>query len=412
MKKNNRGFLAKIGSVTMATGIGVGVLLSSALPANAADNEEFKATVDRTVGNSVENTANHLLTAFDEGKIPEGTSVEQLKEIAPDAFKVDAGVQMGIVFVPEYPSYFSLCSWTEDGAITQDKAAAFKSATGTFSPMPIDCSNNDGAVNPVVLDVEQVGTVAAKRPEGLDFPTIAAAEQAVPEAGQPTPEAAPAPVQQKPSEPLDTKPLIIGGSIIAGIAVLIGLGFMTYFLTGKVRNNTQQNSMNAKQWIELVERCDDIIKKWSSYELDPTKILDFPLLSDMREELTRQFHSALRRAKHLRPENVNKVKSLPALSSPFAKAVDELEAAFAAAEIEAKRVRWSRFSKDERKRLEMAKKLLDIAMNEGASESERQSAYKRMQKELEGLIVVPDATILALTEKINLQLTDGSEVPA
>lgn len=386
----------------MATGVGAAFLFAGALPAQAADGDKLKV--------NVENTANHLLTAYADGDLKEGATVEELKDIAPDAFKADPGVRMGIVFVPEYPSYFSLCGWTDDGTVTQNEAVAFKSATNNFSPMPIDCSNAEEAVNPVLLDLEESGTVAATRPENLDFPEIAAAENAP---AQPAPvyseEAAP---PAPPAEPVNMQPFIIGGLVIAGIAVLIGMGFMTFFLSRKVKRSNQESTMNSKQWIELVERCDNVVKQWSSYELDPTKILDFPLLSDMREELTRQFHSALRRAKHLRPANVNKVKGLPALGSPFAVAVDELEAAFEAAEIEAKRIRWSHFSKEERKRLTMAKKLLDIAMNEGASENERQSAYKRMQKELEGLIVVPDATILALTEKINLQLTDGSEVSA
>lgn len=404
MKNNKRGFLAKLGSATMATGLGMAVMLSAALPAQATeDNEPARDSVQK----NLENTANHILTAYAEGELPVGTLVEDLKDIAPNALKADPGVEMGIVFVPEYPAYFSLCGWTDDGSVLQNESVAFKSATGTASPMPIDCSNSEGAVNPVLLDMEGTGTVDILRPTNLDFPDIAQAEQSATESA-PAYEAPAAPAT--PDEPLDTKPFIIGGAIVVGLAVLIGLGFMTYFLSHKVRRTNAQGSLNSKQWIELVERCDDVIKKWSNYELDPAKILDFPLLSDMREELTRQFHSALRRAKHLRPDNINKVKGVSALDSPFAKAVDELESAFMAAEIEAKRIRWSRFSKEERKRLDMAKKLLDIAMNEGASEHERQSAYKRMQKELEGLIVVPDATILALAEKINLQLTDGSEV--
>lgn len=388
----------------MATGASAAVMLSAALPAQAASED--------SVRNSLENTANHILTAYSEDKIPTGISVEELKDIAPDAFKADEGVQMGIVFVPEYPAYFSLCGWTDDGSVLQSESVAFKSATGKFSPMPIDCSNTEDGVDPVVMDLDQSGSVEVLRPTTLDFPEVTEAENA---AAQPAPtytEPAPAPepvAPAEPAEPLDTRPFIVVGLIIAGLAVLIALGFMTFFLSRKVSRSNQESSMNSKQWIELVERCDDVIKKWASYELDPTKIIDFPLLSDMREELTRQFHSALRRAKHLRPANINKVKGLPALGSPFAKAVDELESSFMAAEIEAKRIRWSHFSKEERKRLEMAKKLLDIAMNEGASENERQSAYKRMQKELEGLIVVPDATILALAEKVNLQLTDGSE---
>lgn len=402
-RRGLRSTLAKVGAVT---GIVLMLGMTSA-PAHAKDNNDSTRI---GITEALENSANHILQAYVDGELPEGTTLDEVQEIVPEAFRVDPGMRMGMVYMPEYPSYFSLCGWTADNSVPMDQAVAFKSVTGTASPMAIDCTNSEGAVNPAVVDVQETGTVNKDRPEGLDFPAVDTV------GGEDTPAAyqAPAPAPEpakpaEPAEPINMQPIIIGGSILLGIAVLVGIIFMTYFLSRKVRLNTQQSSLNSTQWNELVTRCDDIVKKWADYELDPAKILDFPLLSDMREELTRQFHSALRRAKHLRPENINKVKGLPALGSSFAKAVDDLESAFMAAETEAKRIRWNHFSPDERKRLRRAKDLLDIALNEGASENERQSAYKRMQKELEGLIVVPEATVLTLVEKINLQITDGTD---
>ena len=41
--------------------------------------------------------------------------------------------------------------------------------------------------------------------------------------------------------------------------------------------------------------------KWFAYEIDPITLLDFPMMTDMREPLTVEFHKAKRRADLLRP---------------------------------------------------------------------------------------------------------------
>src|SRR5262249_59100206 len=45
-------------------------------------------------------------------------------------------------------------------------------------------------------------------------------------------------------------------------------------------------------------------KRWLDYEMDVAKLLDFPMMTDMREPMTVRFHQAKVRADMLRPVTV------------------------------------------------------------------------------------------------------------
>jgi hypothetical protein len=77
------------------------------------------------------------------------------------------------------------------------------------------------------------------------------------------------------------------------------------------------------------------------------------------------------------------------------------------AEREARRIRDSKFTGPERERLATARKLLKIAENDAATPAERQAAYKRARRELDGLIVLPDVTVAALEERMAPGLDTG-----
>jgi hypothetical protein len=73
----------------------------------------------------------------------------------------------------------------------------------------------------------------------------------------------------------------------------------------------------------------------------------------------------------------------------YREAVHSYVIAFDVAEAEAKRRRRGGFTYDEQEHLVRAQSLLRLAMDEGATPPERQSAYRKAQKELEGLISLP-----------------------
>lgn len=140
--------------------------------------------------------------------------------------------------------------------------------------------------------------------------------------------------------------------------------------------------------------------RWLDYEMDVAKLLDFPMMTDMREPLTVAFHKARSRADLLRP--VGDVDRDAALE--YRDAVHEYVTAFDVAEAEAVRRRRSDFSAEGRERIERAQRLLRLASDSAATPDERQNAYAKAQRELDGLIVLPAVTRRALERAVAREL--------
>lgn len=193
-------------------------------------------------------------------------------------------------------------------------------------------------------------------------------------------------------------------TVLAIVVVTVGVIMASIWFYRKMAIANGASNANLDTWKTLIAKHREIRANWASYELDAVKLLDFPLMTDMREPSTIALHKALKHALSLEPKDIQAVKFVDAATSPFSQAVNDLDVAFHTAEAEARRVVWGKFSADERKRLATAKNLLSIAMDSAASTSERQMAYKRVLKEIEGLIHIPEQTLLALEEKHMLSL--------
>lgn len=148
----------------------------------------------------------------------------------------------------------------------------------------------------------------------------------------------------------------------------------------------------------VLAQHDAVSRRWLDHELDAAKVIDFPLMTDMREPLTRDFHRAKRKADALRPEDGDEPDA--ALIAEYRDAVERFEDAFEVALAEARRRAQHDFTDVERKRLQTARMLVGIAIDEAASSAERQSAYRRARAELDGLIVLPDATAADIEQRI------------
>ncbi len=148
----------------------------------------------------------------------------------------------------------------------------------------------------------------------------------------------------------------------------------------------------------VMQEHDAVNRRWLSYELDVAKLIDFPMMSDVREPLTVAFLRAKRDADALRPLDPGEV-SAKSRWDDYRNAVNAFVVAFDIAEKEAHRVKDSAYSQPERQRLGTARKLVKIAEDDGATPAERHTAYKRARRELDGLIVLPDVTIAALEQK-------------
>jgi hypothetical protein len=149
----------------------------------------------------------------------------------------------------------------------------------------------------------------------------------------------------------------------------------------------------------VVADHDETTRRWLDYELDAARILEYPLMTDMREQVMVDFHRARRDADSLRPADLEELRERPRLDR-YRDAVRELQIRFDIAEREARRRRASSLSDAERRAVDRAKKLLAIADDDGASQTERQAAYRRATKELEGILVLPDAATEAIEQRI------------
>ncbi len=148
---------------------------------------------------------------------------------------------------------------------------------------------------------------------------------------------------------------------------------------------------------------DDLLHRWLEYELDVAKLIAFPAMSDGRQPLTAAFLRAKKVADGLRPASVTEKIDAAELAA-YREALADAEVAFDIAEQDARRQRDRSFSESERRRLDTAKRLLNVAVDEAATPAERRSAYERVRAELDGLIAVSDEAMTRLAEKAALQL--------
>jgi hypothetical protein len=164
---------------------------------------------------------------------------------------------------------------------------------------------------------------------------------------------------------------------------------------------------------KLFAAHDAVTARWLEYELDVAKLIDFPAMSDGRQPLTAAFLKAKKVADGLRPASAS-AKLTAEQVTEYRAAVTDYEVAFDLAERDARRQSDSGFTDAERRRLATAKQLLTVAVDSAATPAERQSAYKRARRELDGLIAVSDEAIVVLEKKVALELTPGDEerVPA
>jgi hypothetical protein len=140
--------------------------------------------------------------------------------------------------------------------------------------------------------------------------------------------------------------------------------------------------------------------RWFSYETDIAKLLDFPMMTEMRDPLTVAFHKARQRAEFLRPEHVDDVLDDRDAQLEYRDAVNDYVTAFDVAEAEAIRRRRSDFSADDQQRLSRAQHLLHLAEDAAATPQERRSAYDRARRELDGLIALPAVTRAAIERRV------------
>jgi len=171
--------------------------------------------------------------------------------------------------------------------------------------------------------------------------------------------------------------------------------------TGQAGNNQAAQWRSLRRVIEEHSRTD---ARWLEYELDFVKLLDFPLMTDMRDPLTIGFHKAKLRADFLRPVKAEDLLDDRDAATQYRAAVEDYVTAFSIAEAEAMRRGRSDFSRGGQQRIARAQGLLRLASDSAAAPQERQKAFDLARKELDGLIVLPSTTQASIERGISGQI--------
>jgi len=175
----------------------------------------------------------------------------------------------------------------------------------------------------------------------------------------------------------------------------------------KPREIASDAQVSSNQLLErLFAEHDEITARWLDYELDVAKLIAFPAMSDGRQPLTAAFLRAKKTADALRPATADAKVSEQRVSE-YLDAVGNYAVAFEIAEKDARRLRDSSFTEAERKKLDRAQKLLKVAVDESATQAERNVAYKRVREELDGLIVLSDDAVTVLEKQVAREIAAG-----
>lgn len=164
---------------------------------------------------------------------------------------------------------------------------------------------------------------------------------------------------------------------------------------------------HAAQWRSIRRVLDEHSRtdgRWLDYELDVAKLLDFPLMTDMRDTRTVAFHKAKLRADFLRPAKAEDLLDDREATAQYMAAVENYVTAFNAAEAEAIRRRRNDFSRADQQRITRAQSLLRVAADPAAAAQERQRAYEVARNELDGLLVLPSTTRASIERGISGEL--------
>lgn len=161
----------------------------------------------------------------------------------------------------------------------------------------------------------------------------------------------------------------------------------------------------------LFSEHDEITARWLDYELDVAKLIAFPAMSDGRQPLVAAFLRAKKTADALRPPSADSTVTERQVSE-YLDAVGAYAVAFEIAEKDARRLRDSTFTEPERKRLDRAQQLLKVAVDESATQAERNVAYRRVRDELEGLILLSDEAVQVLEKQVARELPERATAAA
>lgn len=198
---------------------------------------------------------------------------------------------------------------------------------------------------------------------------------------------------------------ILGESIISGTMVTISYKDYTDYISSENRSLSaapiQKELTGTAPSLEaeasdiqaLRLKLEGLEKEINAYGNDIVKLLKFPIMTDLRDENTLEMVLALKNAKIINPVNN---------PQGFRESVESLERKFLKAESNARIIRATAFSEEQRKKAEKARDLFAVACNDVSSEQEKKSAFKQGFRQLEGVVDFTDSAVENMRVKVGI----------
>lgn len=221
---------------------------------------------------------------------------------------------------------------------------------------------------------------------------------------------------QEPADPMDLTFLWAILIIAASLAILAGLGYVTYrvFTSAKRKRKVTKQALaeTAARWAAARDLHAEALTTVASYELDVAKAIDFPAFNDISVPEVSAMSKAMRRARDVefQIDKDSEIGGSDDLLATYRDAVDEFVTSVEIAEAKARQIRWKSVPKEEQKLMRQAKHLLIQAEDPGNPEKMRHTLYERLKKtidqlnEAHGSRVVPTKTIGEIEEQTRLLL--------
>lgn len=211
----------------------------------------------------------------------------------------------------------------------------------------------------------------------------------------------PTPKPKTPAEPTNFTALVIAGAVVLVLVAGALLVFWWRAHLGPRAQQAKERTLAARRaadeaqahWSAASTEEAAAVHRWLAYEKDLKLAMDFPLMRQMGSPLIRDVVAAMTRASSLSKVGPDVVPGRSAADQPYVVAVRDFTTVLSVAETEARRVKRSIFTAEQRRSLSTADRMFALATDEGVSSAERRVALDRLTRLLDGLIDVPYAVV-------------------
>lgn len=154
---------------------------------------------------------------------------------------------------------------------------------------------------------------------------------------------------------------------------------------------------------EVDRRREVVLGAYGAFLSDLVEIATYPLLADPTCPATDAFREWLVRVEDARFDAVRSEEKI----EPYLACVQQLEKAWEAARLYARRKGYSTLTKADRDAVRRARQLLDVALNDTAYAPERRAALNRAMLLLRSVVEVPDQATTAIEHRVGRLEIEG-----